>query len=214
MSVSARAASVASATPGRPSAERAKAATRRRLVAAGRRLFARKGLRGVTTHDIAKAAGFAPGTFYLHFADKSELFREIAHSTFEELRQRIQTASEPFPTIRAGVRARVEAIVDYAERNRNLVLILFGTDAESELVETELLDKFAALIAQGRSQRVAAGEMTDTLDPAVLAQALVGMLFRVVRWWIDDPTRVRREVLIETLTNIQLGGTHPDHSKA
>lgn len=190
-------------------AERAKAVTRDRLVAAGRKLFARRGLHRVTTHDIARAAGFAPGTFYLHFGDKSELFREIAHATFEELRQRIETASAPFEHTRDAVRARVEALVAFADENRDLIRIIFGTDTAAAAVETELLNKFAAQIARGRTALVASGEMPADLSPAVLSQALVGMLSRVVRWWVDDDTGVPREVVIETLTNIQLAGTHP-----
>lgn len=209
MSVSERAVRSPGAST-RPSAERARAATRKRLLAAGRRLFARRGLHNITTHDIAKAAGFAPGTFYLHFADKAALFREIAHATFEELRAAVESATASHDNVRAGVRDRIEALVDYADRNRDLILIIFGNDAEAAAVESELLDRFAALIAQGRSQRIAAGEMPAAVHPEVVSQALVGMVSRVICWWAADPTRVSREVVVETLTQIQLSGTHPE----
>ena len=58
-------------------AARSRAATRGRLLSAGRNLFAQRGLHRVTTHDIARMAGVASGTFYLHFTDKRELFRGI-----------------------------------------------------------------------------------------------------------------------------------------
>ncbi|HYD50037.1 MAG TPA: TetR/AcrR family transcriptional regulator [Terriglobales bacterium] len=190
-------------------AERAKAATRARMLDAGRQLFSSRGLHRVTTHDIARAAGFAPGTFYLHFADKSALFREIAHSTFEDLRRRIESAAAGCTALPETVRARVEALVAYADENRELIRIIFGADTEAAAVEAELLDKFAELIAQGRSQMVAAGQMPADVDPAVLSQALVGMLSRVVRWWVDDPAATPREVVIETLISIHLAGTHP-----
>ena len=57
--------------------------------------------------------------------------------------------------------------------------------------------------------RVAAGETPAALDPAVLSQAVVGMLARVIAWWAEDPTRATREEVIETLTRIQLSGTDP-----
>ena len=57
---------------------RSRAATRQRLLESGKALFAERGLRRVTTHDIARNAGVAAGTFYLHFSDKRELFRELA----------------------------------------------------------------------------------------------------------------------------------------
>lgn len=199
-------------TPGPSGAgasDRARSATRERLLAAGRQLFASRGLHRVTTHDIARTAGFAPGTFYLHFADKSEIFREIAHSTFEELRQRIEAASGTCTSVPAAVRARVEALMTFADENRELVRIIFGTDTEAAAVEAELLDRFAELIAQGRSQAVAAGQMPADVNPQVLSQALVGMLSRVVRWWVDDPAATPRSIVVETLVNIHLTGTHP-----
>jgi hypothetical protein len=35
------------------------------------------------------------------------------------------------------------------------------------------------------------------------------MWARVVAWWAEDPSRAARETVVETLTRIQLGGTHP-----
>jgi hypothetical protein len=35
------------------------------------------------------------------------------------------------------------------------------------------------------------------------------MLARVVAWWAQDPRRASRETVIDTLTRIQLSGTHP-----
>ena len=49
----------------------------------------------------------------------------------------------------------------------------------------------------------------EDLDPDVLSQALVGMLARVVAWWVEDPSRATRRSVVETLTRIQLAGTHP-----
>jgi hypothetical protein len=47
------------------------------------------------------------------------------------------------------------------------------------------------------------------LLPEALSQALVGMLARVVAWWVEDPTRASRSTVARTLTHIQLSGTHP-----
>ena len=63
---------------GETAAARSRRETRRRLVEAGTELFAREGLHGATSAQIARRAGVAAGTFYLHFRDKQDLFREIA----------------------------------------------------------------------------------------------------------------------------------------
>ena len=193
----------------RSAAERSRAATRERLLASGRALYAEHGLHGVTTHDIAAHAGVAAGTFYLHFKDKRELFRVIAEQTIALLRERLDAATRTARGAREGVPAFSEALIGFAEDNRDLVRILFSRDADAAAVEADVLNQLAASIAEIRRTRIASGEMPAGLDPDVLSQALVGMLARVVAWWIEDPARATRRSVVETLTRIQLAGTHP-----
>ncbi|MBW1886703.1 MAG: hypothetical protein JRJ58_24500 [Deltaproteobacteria bacterium] len=47
------------------------------------------------------------------------------------------------------------------------------------------------------------------IDPVVLGQAVVGMWSQVLSWWSEDPSRISRKALIESMTRIQLAGTHP-----
>ncbi len=56
------------------------AATRARLVAAAAAVFNRAGFHGTDSNQIARAAGYAPGTFYKHFRDK----RAILLAAYEE----------------------------------------------------------------------------------------------------------------------------------
>jgi AcrR family transcriptional regulator len=48
--------------------------TRRRLVSAAGVAFDRDGFFGTDSNEIARAAGYSPGTFYKHFADKTDVF--------------------------------------------------------------------------------------------------------------------------------------------
>ena len=73
-----------------------------------------------------------------------------------------------------------------------------------------MLDDFAATIAANRRRRIEAGALHPDVDPDVLAQGVVGLLARVVAWWVEDPSRATRDQVIETLTRIQLTGTQPD----
>jgi AcrR family transcriptional regulator len=49
-------------------------ATRERLVAAAAKVFNTVGYHGTDSNRIAKEAGYSPGTFYKHFADKRAIF--------------------------------------------------------------------------------------------------------------------------------------------
>lgn len=52
----------------------AEASTRDRLIAAALTEFNDRGFHGTDTNRIARAAGFAPQTFYRHFQDKTDIF--------------------------------------------------------------------------------------------------------------------------------------------
>ncbi len=201
--------SVSEMPPRLATRQRSRLQTRARLLESGRKLFAERGLHGVTSHDIAAGAGVAAGTFYLHFKGKESLFRVIAEETIEVLRERLQAATYSAATLREGVPPFAEALVGFAEENRDLVRILFSRDSEAAGIEADVLNELAAGIAENRRDRIARGEHPAELDPDVLSQALVGLLARVIAWWIEDPQRASRETVIETLTRIQLSGTHP-----
>ena len=51
--------------------------TRRRLVEAAAEVFNRDGYAGTDTNRLARAAGYAAGTFYKHFADKRAIFLAV-----------------------------------------------------------------------------------------------------------------------------------------
>ena len=50
--------------------------------------FAMTGLRGTTTHTLARAAGISEAILYVHFGNKTHLFRE-AVATNTEIRRRL-----------------------------------------------------------------------------------------------------------------------------
>ena len=190
-------------------AAEARARTRDRLIEAGRELFAQRGLHHVTSHDIASQAGVATGTFYNHFKDKHELFKEVARQSISELMQIIDLLQDSSDDFRVVVRNQVEALADFAIAHRDLILILFSGDHGSSSVESDLIGALAQRISDDRRRTIQAGLMPAEIDPDVYAQALVGMWARVLTWWAEDPDRKSRDVLVQTLSQIELFGTHP-----
>jgi AcrR family transcriptional regulator len=178
---------------------RSRADTRRRLLEAATDLFASAGLHGVTSARIAAEAGVATGTFYLHFKDKEELFREIVFAALAELRERTRLATSGVADARAQVRARTVELVSFAEENRNLILVLFGRGTEAAGMGDEVLDSLTPGIADALRARTRAGQLPSELQAAVAAQAIAAMHSRVIAWWVEDPTRATRDELIETL---------------
>jgi AcrR family transcriptional regulator len=188
--------------------DRSRLETRGRLLGSARRLFSTRGLTRVTTHDIARGAGVASGTFYLHFPDKETLFREIVDSAVEELCRRVESATEGIADAEVAARSHAETLIGFAEENRDLVRIVFGRDHSTADVESDVMDHLAATAARMLQRRIDQGVLRSSIDPTVAAQALTGMFARAVSWWIEDPRRCTRAALIDTLVGIQLGGTY------
>jgi AcrR family transcriptional regulator len=195
--------SEASSAPARQRAE-----TRRRLIAAATELFAREGLRGTTSTRIARTAGVAAGTFYLHFADKEALFREIAFGALADLRARMDAA--PHASARdpeQWLRARMECLVAFAAEQRDLIRIVFGRGHAGTIGE-ELADELFPGVEARLRDRIAEGGADPGLHPAVAAQALIATWTRVVAWWVEDPSRAPREAVVETLVRLHPVFTH------
>jgi len=180
---------------------RSRAETRKRLLAAGAALFTRDGLHAATSAQIARRAGVAAGTFYLHFKDKQDLFRAIVFDALEQLRARLDrvTASAGNDP-RAAVRARTAEMLAFAEKHRSGVRLLFGRDREAADLSEDVLNDLLPGVEAKLRQSIANGDGPPGLDAKVAAQAFLAMWTRVVAWWIEEPRRAAREAVIETLT--------------
>ena len=81
-------------------------ATRAKLIAAARRLFAERGYAGVGTEEIVRAAGVTRGALYHHFAGKPELLEAVYEQVEGEITQKIATGalagSDPLAALHAG----------------------------------------------------------------------------------------------------------------
>ena len=72
--------------------------TRERLLDAGLAVFAERGYHAARVDDIVRAAETSHGTFYLYFANKEELLRELATACAADLR----LAANALQTVSSG----------------------------------------------------------------------------------------------------------------
>ncbi len=98
-----------------PVSQRAARAAERRaaIVTAGLEEFTARGFAATRLEDVARRAGVAKGTIYLHFKDKEALFQELVRTALVPLIPRLTN-----PPIAAGgsVRAMMEAVIDVFAR--------------------------------------------------------------------------------------------------
>jgi AcrR family transcriptional regulator len=68
-------------------------ATAAKIISTARSLFMQRGYRAVSINDIVSAAEITKPTLYYHFADKEELFVQMALHTLAQMRDRMTDAA-------------------------------------------------------------------------------------------------------------------------
>ncbi|HEV2462025.1 MAG TPA: TetR family transcriptional regulator [Ktedonobacterales bacterium] len=148
------------------------------LLQAAREVLAEKGYEATKVSDIVARAGAAQGTFYLYFPSKLSLVLAITEDMNRDILATVQAALESAPTLAAGIDAGVAAAFAAMGRYQDLLGIIHGRLAMSELRdECERLFQeeytfIAAIIRAGQ----ATGEIEAGVDPEIAARLIVGML--------------------------------------
>ncbi len=109
--------------PPRGRREHRKHLTRRDLLAAGRRLFAEKGLYDSRIEDLTRHAGIAKGTLYLYFANKAELIEAVVTNGFNELLGQVHRAAQDASSREEAVALVAEAHLTFFEENPDLMRV-------------------------------------------------------------------------------------------
>ena len=153
------------------------AETQRRLIAAARELFARRGYAGTGTEDLVAAAHVTRGALYHHYADKKDLFRAVFEAVEQDLGTTIATAgaaeTDPWEQMRAGTRAFLAACIDSAVRR---IVLLDGPSVLGWEEWRRIDSRFAfGMVRAALEANVAAGNLRP-LDLEALTHLYVGSL--------------------------------------
>lgn len=99
-------------------------ATRRALIEAARRIFARDGFEASRIEDIAAATGHTRGAFYAHFASKEDLFFALFEQDAGQQMAMLRRALEQHSNADARLRALREFYVQRAADRQWVMLTL------------------------------------------------------------------------------------------
>lgn len=181
-----------------------KAATRARILSVARDRLEEVGFDATSIRDVAKAAGVAPGTVLLHFADKSDLLHAALFDGLEHVWARAKRAPRG-RSLELELTAVARAFYTfYAARptlSRALLReSLFATPPWSQRFAAQVADVHAHVVARGRAARER-GELAEGVDLDVLAAAFLSFYYFALLAWVqgshDDPTRLLRRLLAQ-----------------
>jgi len=181
--------------------------TRRRLVDAAAQAFNRSGYAGTDSNRIARAAGYAPGVFYKHFADKKQIFlavyRQWVAASFAAAAAAVEDASgaarlaerivEIFVAhhrrwrgFRASLRALVQSDAEVRRAHRRerqkQLLMMAEFQARRRVRASAEASALVMLTVERAADALADGEVAALgLDEGAFTRGLVAR----VRAWLD-----------------------------
>jgi TetR/AcrR family acrAB operon transcriptional repressor len=173
------------------------ALTRRRIVAAARRTFLRRGITGTTLEHVAKAAGVTRGAIYWHFDNKKALYdamrAEVLLPTIDRTDSELleDGKRDPLACIEQFLARTIAGVEACAEIRQTFEIMAFKceyvAEFESELANhrrkaTEIADRLTA--AYGHAKRLKL--LRRDLSPRVAALETVSFLTGLMRLWLLD----------------------------
>lgn len=188
----------------RPTRRERKAATRAAVLAAADRCLAERGYDGTTVADIAREAGVAHGTVYVHFESKDAVVDALVAGLDAELAGRLApllAGLRPPPRLR-DLRLVAGAFLDLLVERRGLVQAWASRAAASAALSAARDGVSPAAFSLLSSVLGAAGGTRVRLDLAT--HGILGMWLRVgLRHALGDD--IGREEAVEALARMTAG---------
>ena len=189
---------------------------RRQILEAAERVFRSKGLSKATTREIARDAGCADGTLYLHFDDRLALFSAVLDECVPDIKESLQQLEELVGkrTVRQNLEMVAERYLHFHKRVLGAVCSIF---AEPDLLSAHR----AKLRAQGKGPHISEGMLLNyiraeqkigRINPRATPEAITSMLFggcfyRVfISQYMGEPMHPSPQVFVRKLVDQILRG--------
>ena len=170
--------------------------SRDRLRRAARTLFVERGYHETRPQDIARLAGVANGTFYLHFGDKQQAFLDFAEQAQNEL---LHLMSERLRSVH-GRRDRwqetIGALVDFSTEHPGLLQAAFIDPvfvAPRDDNAWQMYDRLGHLVSVALEEEAASG-----YDLTMISHGICGLLRHAMTY--AGRSQMDRQKMIEELS--------------
>jgi AcrR family transcriptional regulator len=193
--------------PPKPGSRVRMSSTQRReqLIVIGRQLFAERGFDATSIEEVASRAKVSKPVVYEHFGGKEGLYAVVVDREVRALLERLTTAltaGHPHELLEQAALALLDYIEEETDGFRVLVRESPMMSAAGSFVSV-LND-----VAHQAEHILGAEFKTRGYDPKLAelyAQALVGMVALVGRWWLEV-RKPRKEVVAGHLVNLAWNG--------
>jgi AcrR family transcriptional regulator len=174
--------------------------TRRRLLEAGHRLIASRGVSGLRIAEITSEAGVAIGSFQNHFASKDELVEEVVREAIETLAAEIidpgVEGGDPAEVAIAALRRFVRLAYDDPDFCRLLVNLEHGEELFVEAIRP---------FAQTALERAVEAGAFEIEDMDIAVTSIVAGALAVIRRILDGHIGADADIALAQTTLLGFG---------
>lgn len=169
--------------------EREKDRRRQQIIVAAKRIFTAKGYQKTTMEDIAREAELSPGTIYLYFKNKEELYASLTLRILQYILMRVEHIEDDLDP-EARLKALMEAMFDVYAFDPLVVINMFHLQSseilknlspelreEIEAMSRKALSEIAGIFASG----IAKGVFVNR-NPMALADIFWSTFSGVILW--------------------------------
>jgi AcrR family transcriptional regulator len=156
---------------------------RDQIMMAAEHLFTNRRFHEITLDQVARAAGVGKGTIYLHFADKDDLFFQVATSGFTQLCEIVERGAGTGVGFHENLLAVCRQISAFFQRRRQLLRMMQTEDGRmacehGAMRERWLTHRRPLVVALGKILAVGVreGVVRQDVPPEALVSMLLGML--------------------------------------
>lgn len=171
--------------------ERERERRRQQIIVAAKRVFSEKGFNKATMEDIAHEAELSPGTLYLYFKNKDELYASLSLRILHYLLIRLEHLnSDAHSDIEARISGLKEAMYDVYEFDPMILINMFHLQSSDTLrnLTPELLSEIKDLSKRSLSEMaklfeegVQQGVFIDK-HPMAMADTFWALFSGVILW--------------------------------
>ncbi len=196
-----------------------KSRRRDEIMAAAKKVFARKGFHATTIADIAKEAGLAYGSIYWYFDSKDDLFHALMAVEEYALRTHVAVALAAIgarpESGEAPFRTAVQATFEFFEADKATVkLLLRDAYALGDRFEKQLGGIYERFVGDIETVIVAAQKRGDVVvaPPRMVAYTLAALIGQLAHRRLTTDDGVTAAEVADFVVSLVLNGLRPRRS--
>ncbi|MDQ2100378.1 MAG: TetR/AcrR family transcriptional regulator [Tychonema bourrellyi B0820] len=151
--------------------------TKKRILQAAQKLFARSGYDGTTTRELATAAGVAEGTLFRHFDNKKAILIEVATEGWVELLTDLLTELSEMGSYKAVAQVMRRRMLNIRENSDMMRVCFLEAQFHPDLrdrIQLEVIGKMSE-VAEAFFETAMEKGVYRKMNPKIVAQVFLGM---------------------------------------